>query len=106
VEDGQGYTSERLDHLGIVAGICRRIGLIEQIDEIVGRTERKVSVGQAVQAMVLNGLGFVSRPLYLTPEFLRGKPVEVLLDDEKLVAQDLVVFYSRMIPRTPSCSGR
>jgi transposase len=88
VEDGQGYTSKRLDHLGIVAGICRRIGLIEQIDEIVGQTERKVSVGQAVQAMVLNGLGFVSRPLYLAPEFLEGKPVEVLLDDEKLVAQD------------------
>src|SRR5215218_4061384 len=36
-----------------------------------------------------DGLGFVSRPLYLTPEFLRGKPVEVLLDDEKLVAEDL-----------------
>ena len=34
-------------------------------------------------------MGFVSRPLYLTPEFLRGKPVEVLLDDEKLVAEDL-----------------
>ncbi len=88
MEDGQGYRSERLDHLGIVAGICRRIGLIEQVDEIVGRTERKVSVGQAVQAMVLNGLGFVSRPLYLTPEFLAGKPVEVLLEDEELVAQD------------------
>lgn len=87
--DGQEYTSKRLDHLGIVAGVCRRIGLIEQIDEIVGPTERKVSVGQAVQTMVLNGLGFVSRPLYLTPEFLRGKPLEVLLDDEKLLAEDL-----------------
>jgi transposase len=87
--DGQGYTSKRLDHLGIVAGICRRIGLIEQVDEIVGPTDRKVSVGQALQAMVLNGLGFVSRPLYLTSEFFRGKPVEVLLDDEKLAADDL-----------------
>jgi transposase len=86
--DGQGYTNERLDHLGIVAGICRRIGLIEQIDEIVGPTERKVSVGQAVQAMVLNGLGFVSRPLYLAPEFLEGKPGEVLLAGEKHLAQN------------------
>jgi transposase len=87
--DGQGYTSKRLDHLGIVAGICPRIALIEQVDEIVGPTDRKVSVGQALQAMVLNGLGFVNRPLYLTPEFFRGKPVKVLLDDEKLVADDL-----------------
>ena len=29
--------------------------------------------------MVLNGLGFVSRPLYLTPEFFEGKPVARLI---------------------------
>ena len=32
-----------------------------------------------VKALVLNALGFVSRPLYLTPEFFAQKPVEVLL---------------------------
>lgn len=73
------YRTERIDHLGIVAGICNRIGLIERIDAEVGKTKRKVSVGQAVQAMVLNGLGFVGRPLYLTPEFFAGKPVDRLI---------------------------
>jgi transposase len=73
------YTTQVLDHLGIVAGICQKIGLIEQIDEMTAETGRKVSVGQAVQAMVLNGLGFVSRPLYLTPEFYANKPVEMLI---------------------------
>jgi transposase len=82
------YTTKRIDHLGIVAGICNKIGLIETIDEQVGEDDRKVSVGQAVQAMVLNGLGFVGRPLYLTPEFFANKPVEVLIGPE-IEAADL-----------------
>jgi transposase len=81
------YSTERLDHLGIVAGICREIELIEQVDTLVGENDRKVSVGQAVQEMVLNGLGFVSRPLYLAPEFLAGKPVDILIG-KGLTAKD------------------
>lgn len=73
------YETKRIDHLGIVAGICNQIGLIECIDEVVGPTDRKVSVGESVQAMVLNGLGFVGRPLYLTPEFFENKPVDLLI---------------------------
>ncbi|MEO0563901.1 MAG: IS1634 family transposase [Chloroflexota bacterium] len=86
--DSSGLHSQRLDHLGIVAGICNQIGLIEQIDQQVGPNKRKVSVGQAVQAMVLNGLGFVSRPLYLSPEFFENKPVELLVG-EGITAADL-----------------
>lgn len=56
------YATQRLDHLGIVAGVCREIGLVEQIDHLVGPSERQVSVGEAVQAMVLNALGFTDRP--------------------------------------------
>lgn len=82
------YTTQVLDHLGIVAGICNQIDLIGQIDALVPDTGRKVSVGQAVQAMVLNGLGFVSRPLYLSPEFFRNKPVDLLVADG-LEADDL-----------------
>jgi transposase len=81
------YNTQRLDHLGIVAGICQQIGLIEQIDRYVGVTERKVSVGEAVQAMVLNALGFVGRALYLTPEFFRNKPIDVLIR-EGLTTED------------------
>jgi transposase len=77
--DNQSLQSQRLDHLGIVAGICNEIGLIETIDAQLPDSGRKVSVGQAVQAMVLNGLGFVSRPLYLSPEFFHNKPVDVLV---------------------------
>ena len=81
------YSTQRLDHLGIVAGICRQIGLIEQIDAFVGPTERNVSVGEASQAMIINALGFVGRPLYLTPEFFANKPVDLLIS-ENLRADD------------------
>lgn len=73
------YATQQLDHLGIVAGICRDIDLAGQIDRLVGPTNRQVSVGEAVQAMVLNALGFVGRPLYLTPEFFANKPLDRLL---------------------------
>jgi len=82
------YSTQRLDHLGIVAGICQQIGLIEQIDTCVGATGRKVSVGEAVQAMVLNALGFVGRALYLTPEFFDNKPVDILIR-AGLTAEDM-----------------
>lgn len=82
------FITQNLDHLGIVAGVCQQIELIEQINQLVPDAGRKVSVGQAVQAMVLNGLGFVGRALYLTPEFYRTKPVDLLIG-EGIEADDL-----------------
>ncbi|MDI6811627.1 MAG: DUF4277 domain-containing protein, partial [archaeon] len=82
------YSSKDLDHLGIVAVVCREIGLAEEIDRIVGVDPRqKVTCGEAVVAMVLNALGFVDRPLYLFPEFMTTKPVEILIR-EGLKAED------------------
>ena len=57
-----------LDHLGIVAGLIDEIGLVEQINElVVEQPGEKVSPGHAVKAMILNGLGLFSSPLYLFP---------------------------------------
>jgi len=73
------YETQRIDHLGLVAGICNEIGLIEEIDRQVGASEQKVSCGQGVQAMILNALGFTSRALYLIPDYLQNKPVDLLI---------------------------
>ena len=70
---------ERLDHLGIVAGICREIGLAEYLDGLAGPTQQQVSIGTATVAMLLNGLGFSNRRLYLVSQFFATKPVEYLL---------------------------
>jgi transposase len=70
---------ERMDHLGIVAGVCDEIGLVEYFDALDTRWHARVSLGQAVKAMILNGLGFSNRRLYLFPQFFANKPVETLL---------------------------
>ena len=59
---------------------------IRDSDTFIGLTKRKVSVGEAVMAMVLNALGFVSRPLYLTPEFFSNKPVDLLVRSHRCAA--------------------
>jgi hypothetical protein len=42
------YETKRLDHLGIVAGICKQIDLVNIIDESLPTpSDRKVSCGQA-----------------------------------------------------------
>lgn len=64
------YEIQRIDHLGIVAGICQEISLIEKVDAQVKASERKVSCGKGTQAIILNALGFVSRALYLMPDYL------------------------------------
>ena len=75
------YQTERLDHLGIVAGVCREAGIAAWLDGQVGESRRGVSVGTAVVAMILNGLGFSNRQLYLVPQFFANKPVEHLLGE-------------------------
>ncbi len=80
------YETQRIDHLGIVAGVCQEISLIEQIDRQVKDSERKVSCGHGTQAMILNALGFVGRALYLTPGYLDNKPVDVLIGEDVCAA--------------------
>jgi transposase len=79
MQTSEEYQNERLDHLGIVAGACREIGLVEWLDQQAGERRNVVSVGTATMAMVLNGLGFSNRQLYLVPQFFANKPVEHLL---------------------------
>ena len=75
----EGYVAERLDHLGIVAGVCREIGLAEWLDKQDAQSHERVGVGTATVAMILNGLGFNNRRLYLVPQFFATKAVERLL---------------------------
>src|SRR5258708_2499112 len=79
MESTNQYTNERLDHLGIVAGVCQEIGLAAWLDAQDPGNRQQVSVGTATVAMILNGLGFSNRQLYLVPQYFANKPVEHLL---------------------------
>lgn len=68
------FAVERVDHVGLVAGVCLEIGLVESFDGPDDQAHAHVSLGQAVLAMVLNGLGFSNRRLYLVPSPLPTRP--------------------------------
>ena len=78
-EDERLSEIRRIDHLGLVSGVARKIQLVEIIDAMIPPApQRGATVGESVLALVLNGLGF-SRPLYLTPAFFETKPVGTLI---------------------------
>lgn len=78
------YKSESIEHLGIVAGMYEELGIGEVLDSVIEQDleQRNLSIGTCVKAMVLNGLGFSQRRLYLTPEFFEHKPVDILLGND------------------------
>jgi transposase len=75
------FGSQNLDHLGLVAGMYDELGMGEVVDRTIPQdiTQRQVTVGQALKAPVVNGLGFINRALYLVPQFFADKPTERLI---------------------------
>ena len=67
---------------------------MELINQKLGVDNReKIATGQVIKALILNGLGIVSRPLYLFSKFFEDKAIEKLnrtginseyLNDEKI----------------------
>ena len=79
---GDDIKTYAMDHHGLVASVCKELGIAQKIDERLGKKDprRIVSTGTSVVAMILNGLGFTNRRLYLTPQFFENKPIERLLE--------------------------
>jgi transposase len=80
----ENVSSQVLDHLGLVASVIKDIQLIEKIDAHIPLSKAKgakLTIGQRVAAMILNGLGFMDDRLYMFPNFLQNKPVNRLFDD-------------------------
>ena len=75
-----GIEIKTINHLGIVAGIIDELEIVEMINQELGIDEQEiVNSGEIVKAIILNGLGFVSQPLYLFPKFFEDKAVSHLL---------------------------
>ena len=71
---------QRLDHLGLVAAACERLQISRTIDRLLPCAPgQKLSHATRVKAMIINGLGFPNRMLYLTPQFFENKCVDRLL---------------------------
>jgi len=63
----------------VIGGVIKELGIVEMIDDrIVPDDREEISTGEAVAGMILNGLGFSQRPVSLTPQFFKNKPMEAL----------------------------
>src|SRR5919106_5665325 len=70
---------ERLDHLGVIASVIKDVEFIDMINRrLVPDAQERITPGEAVAGMILNGLGFANRPLSLTPQFFVNKPLDLL----------------------------
>jgi transposase len=79
--DHPAYRRQVLDHLGLVAGMFDELGLGDVIDHATHQHPelRDLALGEAVNAMVLNGLGLINQALSLVPRFFQHKPTDRLV---------------------------
>ena len=69
----------RLDHLEVISGIMKELGISTLIDSrIFPDDQEEITTGEAIEGMILNGLGFSDRPISLTSQFFENKPLDVL----------------------------
>ncbi len=82
VDDFDDTSIRSIGHLGIIAGAYDSLQIADVIDAALPKTRRHhLSHAQVLKAMILNGLGFVERRLYLFPEFFDDIAVERLLGE-------------------------
>lgn len=72
--------SKRLDHLGLVAGMIDELGIVNIIDRHIEQdiSQRNVSVGECIKALILNSFGILHTQLYKVSDFFEKIPVEKL----------------------------
>ncbi len=83
------YESKNLSHLGLVCAMFDELGIGGKINDLIEQdmTSRHLSIGDCVKALVLNGLGFTNRRLYLTGDFFSDKPVKKFFGYDVKVSQ-------------------
>jgi transposase len=77
----QPYRTQIVDHLGLVAGMCDEVGIGDVLDHATQHNPdmRDLTVGEAVNAMGLNGLGGINQALYLGPHGFQNNPTARLI---------------------------
>jgi transposase len=87
--DQPTYRSQVLDHLGLVAGMFDARGLGDIIDPATQHNPamRDLTVGEAVKALGLHGLGCIHQALSLVPRFFQQKPPARLIAPRVVPAQ-------------------
>lgn len=75
--------SKKLDHLGLIAALIEELGIVDLVNNRLPKMRHhKLSHGDVVKAMILIGLGFTHRRLYLFATYLENKAVNRLFGDD------------------------
>ena len=84
-----GVRTESIDHYGLVMGMIEELGIMNVVDqELPTKSKSKiVTHGMAVAAMILNGLGYANKQLYLTPRFFEKKALKQLFKSNDIEAK-------------------
>jgi len=92
----QSFT-KRLDHLGIIAALVEGLGIVDLVDARLPKLRHHtLTHGDVVLALILNGLGFTQRRLYLFAAWFENKPLKRLFGKEVTAAD----FTDDVIGRT------
>jgi transposase len=83
------WIKSSLDHLGLVAGMFDELGMGDVIDKATPQHPemRDLTVGEAVKAMVRNGLECLNQTLDLVPRCFQHKPTSRLMAPRVIPAQ-------------------
>lgn len=78
----ENFTSKQIGHFGLVAGMIDELGISGIIDETLPKTRDHVLPHSAIiKAMLLNGLGFNERRLYIFSRFFSNLSTEQLFGE-------------------------
>jgi len=75
-----GAVIENMDRLGLID----ELKIVESIDEALPSSSQSKNINfcESVKTMILNGLGYANKQLYLTPIFFKDKPLKKLFGRE------------------------
>jgi len=89
--------SKKLEHLGLIAALVDELGIVDLVNERLPKLRHHtLTHGDVVLALILNGLGFTQRRLYLFPTYFENKAVQRLFRKD-VTADD---FNDDVIGRT------
>lgn len=89
--------TKRLDHLGIIAALVEGLGIVDLVNARLPKLRHHtLTHGDIVLALILNGLGFTQRRLYLFAAWFENKPLKRLFRKEVTAAD----FTDDVIGRT------
>ena len=89
-----GLSIKNIGHLGLIVVVFKEQKLVERIDEMLAKTSKnvRVSTGQAVMAMVMQGHGYSNNQLSFSTDFYSQVGLGPLFDERIVDYKHLNAF--------------